>query len=100
MKISRSESGKASANVGATEARILPEQMPKRTASARGLAEKRLSPLEKGMLAAETALAEAPDVREDLVQELRERIQRGEYNISADEIAEMMLRRLAADRIR
>ena len=100
MKISRLESGKASANVGAEEARILPRQRPKGAVSAQGRTEKRLSRLEKGMLAAEAALQDVPEVREDLVRELRERLQRGEYNVSGEEIAEMMLRRLAADRMR
>ena len=100
MKISRLESGRASANAGAKEARILPRQRPKGSVSTRGQTEKQLSPLEKGMLAAETALADVPDVREDMVAELKERLQRGEYELSGEEIAEMMLRRLAADRMR
>jgi len=100
MKISRLESGRASASVGAKETRILPKQRPKGAVSTRGQSQKQLSPLEKGMLAAEAALADVPDVREDMVRELKERLQRGEYDISGEEIAEMMLRRLAADRMR
>jgi anti-sigma28 factor (negative regulator of flagellin synthesis) len=52
------------------------------------------------MVVAESALRAVPDVRESLVRDLRERIERGEYKVSAEEIAEMMLRRLAADRMR
>lgn len=52
------------------------------------------------MLVAEEALAGVPDTRDDIVSELKERIQSGEYQVSGQEIAEMMLRRLAADRIR
>ncbi len=100
MKISSFESGKASSNVGAKEARILPKQRPKGAVSARGRTEKQLSPLEKGMLAAEAALLDVPDVREDLVRELKERLERGHYDIGGEQIAEMMLRRLAADRMR
>jgi flagellar biosynthesis anti-sigma factor FlgM len=42
----------------------------------------------------------APDIREDLVARLRERIEKGEYKIDSNEIAEMMMRRARADRIR
>ncbi|MDH7482241.1 MAG: flagellar biosynthesis anti-sigma factor FlgM [Armatimonadota bacterium] len=43
---------------------------------------------------------EMPDVREEIVMRLKERIEKGEYKISGEEIAEMMLRRMRADRIR
>jgi len=43
---------------------------------------------------------ETPDVREDIVMQLKERIEKGEYEISSEEIAEMMARRMKADRIR
>lgn len=46
------------------------------------------------------AIAELPEVREDLVNSLKERIQRGEYKVSGEEIAELMMRRAVADRIR
>jgi len=52
------------------------------------------------MLMAEAALANVPDVREDLVRQLKERIHQGDYEVSGEEVAEMMLRRLAADRMR
>ena len=35
-----------------------------------------------------------------IVEEIKERIKKGEYQVSGEEIAEMMLRRRAADRIR
>ncbi len=41
-----------------------------------------------------------PDVREDIVMQLKERIENGEYEINGDEITEMMTRRMKADRIR
>lgn len=41
-----------------------------------------------------------PDVREDIVMQLKERIERGEYEVSGEEIAEMMMRRMKADRVR
>jgi len=100
MKIRSSESGKAAVNTGHAEEKILPKDRPKGLVSSRGRAEKRLTPLEKGMLVAEVALKDVPDVREELVAELKERIRQGEYEVSGKEVAEMMLRRLAADRMR
>ncbi|MDI6827567.1 MAG: flagellar biosynthesis anti-sigma factor FlgM [Armatimonadota bacterium] len=43
---------------------------------------------------------EMPDVREEIVMRLKERIEKGEYKVSGEEIAEMMLRRMRADKIR
>ena len=43
---------------------------------------------------------EAPDVREDLVMQLKERIEKGEYKVNGEEIAEMMMRRMKADKVR
>lgn len=43
---------------------------------------------------------DAPDVREDLVMQLKERIEKGEYKVSGDEIADMMIRRMKADKVR
>jgi anti-sigma28 factor (negative regulator of flagellin synthesis) len=100
MKISDTESGRAAANLGAAEAKILPKDRPRGLISSKPDKAKQLSPLERGMLVAEAALAGVPDVREDLVSDLKKRIEKGNYKITGDEIAEMMLRRLAADRIR
>lgn len=38
-----------------------------------------------------------PDVRAELVEEIRARIERGEYQISAEDIVEAMIRRTIAD---
>jgi flagellar biosynthesis anti-sigma factor FlgM len=100
MKISDTESGRAAANSGAAEARILPENRPRGLVSGKSRAGKDLSPLERGMAIAEAALTEVPDMRDDVVNELREKIRKGEYKVSGAEIADMMLRRLAADKIR
>jgi len=43
---------------------------------------------------------EVPDVREGVVSSLRERIEAGTYFVGAETIAEMMLRRTLADRLR
>lgn len=45
-------------------------------------------------------VAAAPDVREDIVMRLKEAIDKGEYNVSGEDIAEMMVRRMKADLIR
>ena len=38
--------------------------------------------------------------REDMISELKARIEAGEYNPSGDEIADRMIRRAIADRLR
>lgn len=49
---------------------------------------------------AEDLDASDADVREDVVASLRARIESGGYQVSGEQIAEMMVRRLLADRIR
>ncbi len=41
-----------------------------------------------------------PDVREDVVASLRARIESGGYQVTGEQIAEMMVRRMLADRVR
>ncbi|OFX15237.1 MAG: hypothetical protein A2Z18_04720 [Armatimonadetes bacterium RBG_16_58_9] len=100
MKISDFESGKASASGSAAEAKILPKDRPKGSVLSRPHTARELSPLEKGMAVAEAALRDVPDTRDDLVADIEERIRKGEYNVSGEQIAEMMLRRRKADKIR
>jgi negative regulator of flagellin synthesis FlgM len=45
-------------------------------------------------------LAQIPDVREDIVAALKARIDTGTYNISSEDIADLMVRRAYADSIR
>ena len=45
-------------------------------------------------------LAQLPEVREDIVAALKARIDTGTYNVSSEEIADLMVRRAFADRIR
>ncbi len=40
-----------------------------------------------------------PDVREEVVASLRERVENGTYNVSGVQIGEMMVRRMLADRV-
>jgi len=100
MKISDVECARAYGFACRPEARILPEGRMRGELADRELRQKDLSRLEKSMAVAEAALVEIPDTREDLVQELKAKIERGEYGVSGEKIADMMLRRLSADRIR
>ena len=45
------------------------------------------------MAASRRAVETAPDVREDRVAELKQRIARGEYDVPADVLARKMLKR-------
>jgi len=40
------------------------------------------------------------DIREDVVASLRERIEAGTYVVSGEQVAEMLIRRMMADRVR
>lgn len=100
MKISKIEYGKTTGAGTAPAQRILPKERP-RTKTERANVEKtQLTPLEQGILTAEEALKGIPDVREEVVAELKAKIEKGEYKISGEEIADMMIRRLQADKIR
>jgi negative regulator of flagellin synthesis FlgM len=100
MKISSMETGNAVASGNAAEQKILPKDRPRSRSKLSEVTKAQLTPLEQGILAAEEALKGVPDVREELVAELKEKIEKGEYQVSGEEIADMMMRRLRADRIR
>ena len=100
MKISSNESGKALTHLTGAEEKILPKHLPRRSGAPQGRTSKQLSPLERGMELAEEALKQVPDIRESVVEDLKARIKRGEYKVKGEEVAEMMMRRLSADRIR
>lgn len=101
MKISGVESNKACVNQGAAQGKILPENRPKGLVSNQTTNNTQsLSPLEQGMVVAEAALRDVPETRDDVLMEIKDRIAKGDYNVSGAEIADMMLRRRAADKIR
>ena len=100
MKISDFESGKASAIESAAEGKILPKNRQKGSVLSRPESSRDLSPLEKGMAIAEAALKKLPDTRDDVIESVRGRIRKGEYDVSGEEIADMMLRRRKADKLR
>jgi flagellar biosynthesis anti-sigma factor FlgM len=100
MKISINECSKAiTGDVAEGKTRILPEDMPRKMSREQS-AKTHLTPLEQGIAVAEEALKSVPDTREEIVQDLKKRIESGEYKVSGEEIADMMMRRRAADRIR
>jgi len=100
MKISNMESAKAAASNPSAGQRILPEHRPRRRLQRSAAEKAELTPLEQGIIAAEEALRDVPDIREEIVAEIREKIESGEYRLNGEEIAEMMIRRLRADRMR
>jgi anti-sigma28 factor (negative regulator of flagellin synthesis) len=101
MKISRVESGKAAMSPEtAPSEKILPKDRPKIHDLAERSAKADLTPLERGILVAQEALKNVPDIRQELVDDLAARIEAGEHEVRGEEIADMMLRRRAADRIR
>ncbi len=52
-------------------------------------------------IASVTAAVNAqPDTRDELVQSLKAKIANGQYNVSSSDIADMMLRRHAADQVK
>lgn len=97
MKISAFESGQASAAAPAPEERVLPKGAIRDASAPSGRPK---SSREQAIEVAKEALKDVPDVREDQVEEIRAKIESGEYKLDSDAIAEMMVRRMKADRIR
>lgn len=99
MKISKIECGNASSAATTSQEKILPKDRPRKHAADK-VAYTQLTPLEQGIVVAEQALQNIPDVRENLIEDLRNRIKNGDYHVSGEDVAEMMMRRREADRIR
>ncbi len=59
-----------------------------------------LSPRAQEIRQIQFLLDEIPEVREEIVQELRRKIEAGEYNVSSAEIADLIVRRAIADNVR
>jgi len=98
MKISATESGRAG-HCGAEtpETGILPEGFRKslHQHSSRGKTAR-----ERAIKVALDALKDVPDEREEIVAELKAKIERGEYKVDPQDVAEMVIRRSRADNIR
>ena len=101
MKISSTECSRAAASAASAKGqeKILPKERPRKRIADK-VAAAQLTPLERGIVVAEEALKEVPDTRDDIVEELRRRIESGEYKVSGEDVADMMMRRRAADRLR
>lgn len=99
MKITATESGQAGGARYSAEIAILPAGVGPGTREA-GPNRRTPSSREEAIEVAIAAVAELPDVREDLVAELRAKVERGEYKVNGEEVADMMLRRMRADSIR
>lgn len=100
MKISEFESGKAGARAqGDAREKILPKEFRAAAHETRKAGRARTS-REEAFDVAMKALESVPDVREDLVDEVRAKIESGQYEVDPGEVGEMMLRRMRADGIR
>lgn len=101
MKISSIECGHAAASAESSQAKekILPKDMPRKKTSD-PFAGAYMTPLEQGIAVAQEALSNIPEIREDVVEDIKRRIESGEYKVSGEDVADMMMRRRAADRIR
>lgn len=100
MKITAFESGLAGASdESAAAARILPANF-RETVQEKRRANRPKTSREEAIEVAMAALADVPDEREDIVAEIKAKIERGEYRINGEEVADMMIRRMKADRIR
>lgn len=98
MKITEYESGRAG-DSSAAENKILPADF-RTTAHQTNKRVRAKTSREEAIDAAKAAVALVPDVREDVVSSLKARIESGQYNVDASEIADMMIRRMKADQIR
>lgn len=98
MKISSAESTKSVAT--GTQSRILPEGDVKSILHPAVKHAPTSNPLQQGIESATAALQDVPDIREDIVSDLKARISAGEYVVSGEEVADMLLRRLKADKTR
>ncbi len=59
-----------------------------------------LSSQAQALASAKAAVDAAPDTRDDLVAKLKSQVDAGTYKVSGKDIAEQMLRRAQADRLR
>ncbi|MDI6869868.1 MAG: flagellar biosynthesis anti-sigma factor FlgM [Bacillota bacterium] len=79
--------------------RVRPVDEVKKTRPSLGTDQVSLSPESKELQAVREKVAQAPEVREAKVAELREAIKSGRYNVTGEEIAEQMLARSLPDKL-
>lgn len=68
--------------------------------SSSAAAEVEISDTAQDIQNAKQMVMQAPDVREDVVAAIKARIDNGTYAVSGEDIADLMIRRALADRIR
>ncbi len=98
MKILGSESARAVCSQSETS--VLTENDIKSVIKTKRGHTKSTNLLEEGVEVAKAAIEEVADVREDIVEDLKRKVDAGEYYVPGSDIAEMMLRRLRADKMR
>ncbi|MCC6484822.1 MAG: flagellar biosynthesis anti-sigma factor FlgM [Armatimonadetes bacterium] len=98
MKITEMESGKAGGPQQDPASSILPEEF--RANLHQPKARRAKTSREEAIEVAMKAMEEVPDVREDVVADLKARIESGQYKVAGEDVADMMIRRMKADRIR
>lgn len=100
MKITEFESGQAgTAGKAEEQNKILPKTFLE-TVHQKQTRSRAKTSREEALEVAQAALESVPDVREDVVNEIKARIERGEYKVDPEEVGEMMIRRMRADKIR
>ncbi|MEO7715545.1 MAG: flagellar biosynthesis anti-sigma factor FlgM [Capsulimonas sp.] len=102
MKISNNESlraGQVSSITPAPRVAATPQNGPTGTTGTPA-AEVQLSSQAQTLSAAMQAVNAAPETRDDLVTKLQKQISDGTYKVSGADIADQMVRRAQADRIR
>lgn len=104
MKISNLESLRASQTDAVSRPMGVAGAPPIPSSSAGGVgtpaAQVELSSQAQALASAKAAMEAAPDTRDDLVTQLKAQIDGGTYQVSGKDIADQMLRRAQADRIR
>lgn len=102
MKISNTESLRAGQIATVTPAQRVsaPEKTGPAGSTGTPAATLELSPHAQTLAAAMQAVNAAPETRDDLVTKLRQQVSSGTYNVSGSDIADQMVRRAQADRIR
>lgn len=103
MKISLDEYSRVLqlSRMGRVDAAVLPAPAPDELQGELPPAAKvELSPRAQEIRRIKFILDEIPAVREEIVQELRQKIEAGEYNVSSAEIADLIVRRTVADNVR
>ena len=101
MRISGEESARAAqvSNVTSAASKTAAEGAQASTGDTSPAAMVTLSAKAQQIGQVKSAVNAIPDVREDVVASLKQQIDSGQYKVSSSDIAEMMMRRHAADQV-